>query len=180
MISKMLLVFGAFGLSQAYAGPNIGDQVSYSLTHTKNGLVDHVYIMNKQIVSIDSTAQTINVSEVITENNQTLSSRTAINPFSNVAYPDDATIATCGTVTYPGQTSAPETITVAAGTFKTCHIVLDNNQGEYWAAAVPFGFAKSVNTNTTGTMIAELASFQLAPAPTPTVAPTATPTPSQP
>ncbi len=143
--------------------PSVGDKVSYALTHVQNGAVDGKFVMTNEITAIDTTTQTISVLQTVTQDDVVKSSATIANPAANVAYPDDATIATCGIVSYPGQTGTPETITVPAGTYKTCHIVLNPNangdQGEYNAAAVPFGFVKSVSTTSTGVMTAELTSF---------------------
>ncbi len=159
MFQKALFVFGIFVSIHAFAEPVTGDQVSYTLTHVKGEWVDNVFSMTKEVLAIDDNAQTVSVRQIYSQNGKTLSNQTAAAPAGSVAYPDDATIATCGIISYPGQTGLPETITVAAGTFNTCHIVLDNNAGEFWAAAVPFGFVKSVNTNSTGTMTVELTSF---------------------
>ena len=150
--------------AHAAFAPSVGDKVSYQLTHVQNGAVNGNYVMTNEITAIDQTTKTISVLQTVTlPNGQVMSSGTIPTPASNVAYPDEATIATCGIVSYPGQTGTPETIMVPAGTYKTCHIVLDpsaaGDKGEYYAASVPFGFVKSISTTSTGTMTSELTTF---------------------
>ena len=168
MIQAFILLFSFIVILPAHAAPAVGDQVAYTAIHLQNGKSTNFVITN-EITALDATAQTANVLQTIMSDGKLVSSGTNPTPLKEIAYPDDATIATCGIVSYPGQTGTPETITVPAGTFKACHIVLNQQspgtEGEYDAAAVPFGFVKSISTTSTGTMTVELNSFQSAKAP---------------
>jgi hypothetical protein len=163
MLKASFLLAGLFISTLSMAGPKIGDSVTYGLTHEQDGKINGTYTLMNQITAIDKAGETASVLQTISQNETLMSRQTISTPLSQIAYPNEATIATCGKVSYPGQTGTPETITVPAGRFKTCHIVLDQSQngqmGEYYAAAVPFGFVKSVSTNTMGTMTSVLISF---------------------
>jgi hypothetical protein len=165
MLKLFFLLAGLFvsTLAMAMSGPKTGDTVTYGLSHEQNGQVDGTFTLINQITGMDDGNKTATVLRTVVQNGKLMSSQSIAIPFAQIAYPNEATIATCGKISYPGQTGTPEMISVPAGRFKTCHIVLDQIQngesGEYYAAAVPFGFVKSISINPTGTMTSVLISF---------------------
>ena len=152
-----------FVTSLSYAGPTVGDQVTYSATSTQ-GSNTTSFVVTDQITAIDPVAQIVSVLQNTLLNGASVGSQTNQSPMSDVYYPTAADIANCASQNTTGQTASITKITVAAGTFQACHVVVaadsSGNSSEYYTAAVPFGFVKSISTSTDGVMTTELTAFK--------------------
>ena len=163
---KLTLVFTSMIISSVcFAGPTVGDQVTYSATGTQNGTASTV-TLSEQITAIDSTSQMVSILESTVYNGAVVDSETDQLALSNMYYPTADDVANCSVQDVNGQTADLETITVTAGTFQTCHISTpadaNGNSNDYFYANVPFGMVKVISASSIGVETTELVSFQSA------------------
>ena len=156
------LLLSCFVSSVALAGPTVGDSATYTITSVDSGTTT-VMTMMDQISTINNDAQTIDILQSVSQNGKMVDSQTNTSPFSDVLYPSDADINNCQSQNQDGQTAKIETITVAAGTFKTCHVSATPDSigtiNDIWLGAVPFGFVKTLSVTQGQAVTLELNSF---------------------
>lgn len=159
---KTLLLLSGFVSSVSFAGPTAGDSATYTITTNDSGKTT-VMTMVDQISTINNDAQTIDILQTVSQNGAVVDSQTNTSPFSDVLYPSDADINNCQSQNQDGQTAKIETITVGAGTFKTCHVsATPDSSGtinDIWLGAVPFGFVKTLSVAQGQAVTLELKSF---------------------
>lgn len=152
----LMSLVSALMATTALAMPKVGDVVNYNFTISQQGQNTNGTV--KQTITTFVNGM-YNVETTYEANGQTQVQNNQRKPENMI---DDATInaVLSNCAAYNGKL---ETVTVPAGTFNTCSIPNnENNQkGDIWFGAVPFGVVKMISTNANGRQTyMELTSFQ--------------------
>ena len=152
----LMSLVSALMATTALAMPKVGDVVNYNFTVSQQG--QNTSGTLKQLITTFVNGM-YNVETTYEVNGQTQVQNNQRKPENMI---DDKTISAVlsNCSAYNGKL---ETVTVPAGSFNTCLIPNnENNQkGEVWFGAVPFGVVKMVSTNENGRQTRmDLTSFQ--------------------
>jgi hypothetical protein len=143
----------------AFAAPTavkVGSAVGYTATSVKAGVTD-VGTLAFEVTAEDATAGTYKVKGKLDvgadkQDDETDWDQTDVSGGADI-------LADCA-----GNGGAPEDLTVAAGTFKTCHITQEdkaqNYKGDFWIGDVPFMTVKSVESQGAESFSLELATVK--------------------
>ena len=130
---KLFLAISALVFSiNTYAAPAVGDAVYFTGTWGSDSITQHI-----SFTGFDSASQQF--TQVTTT---TIGSAAPATQTDLVAYNDTASDAALTEIinTCTARSGTPETITVPAGTFRTCKMLLSGNW--FWIAEVPFAVAR--------------------------------------
>ena len=143
---KSLLVLTAIlTTSYAQAALVVGDMVRYNMTITSPA---YQQVIEQKIEVISINAQIGTYTTKITELfNGTEMSQTTESSDLNSANESESTLDHC--LEMPTDMASIETITVPAGTYKVCHIKIDQGgtKTDQYMGKVLFGLVKSVNVD---------------------------------
>lgn len=137
-----LVLFTTF----AQATPVVGDMVRYKMS-TSAGTYNQVMEQKIEVTSVNASAGTFTTKTTISFNG-TIVSQDVESADMNSATESETTLDHCSEM--PADMASIETITVPAGTFKVCHIKMeqDGNKVDQYMGRVMFGLVKSVTTFT--------------------------------
>ena len=133
-----LLALGSVTFANA---ASVGDSSTYDLTITNGGAVTHLVGVEKIITIADGNAT---IEQTVSYGGTVVSTQSAQTPLAqleqyNFIVDNCQAIADSGQLP-AGTTVKPETITVPAGTFQTCHVVSENQDS--YLGHVPMGLVK--------------------------------------
>jgi len=158
-MKTIFVTFAALLVSaSAFAMPTIGDHSVFNLSYTQQGNT-MTGTLDQSITAFDSASGNYTVHSIVT-----LGKQNDVQDQQTNQLLDDATVADilANCANYQGQ---PQSVTVPAGTFNTCALPNNGNDGSkgtVWVGNVSFGTVKFDQVKTDGThIVLELQSFQL-------------------
>jgi hypothetical protein len=145
-MKTILILSAALFSTFAQATPVVGDLVRYKMT-TSVGPQNQIMEQRVEVTSVNPSAGTFTTKTTITFNGTTVSQESETADM-NSATESESTLDHCSEM--PADMASIETITVPAGTFKVCHIKMeqDGNKLDQYMGRVMFGLVKSVTTIT--------------------------------